>query len=144
MGGSGSSRGSRNWGDRGNWFAVRSRKRKATETAYRGWDSVRGSDGQRGAATGIGHVRFQVSDRVSKGNFRDRQATEARKDGGFSNNVGGRMGSSEWHASDVSMARSIQGLKVSFYITNFPNNLLLFRLRQSFEVCGILSDVYVA
>ena len=36
------------------------------------------------------------------------------------------------------------GYKASFYVTNFPENLPLFRLRQTFEVCGILSDLYVA
>lgn len=27
---------------------------------------------------------------------------------------------------------------------HFPDSMLLFRLRQAFEVCGILSDVYVS
>lgn len=36
------------------------------------------------------------------------------------------------------------GSKASYYVTNFPDNIPLFRLRQGFEVCGILSDIYVA
>lgn len=36
------------------------------------------------------------------------------------------------------------GYKASFYVTNSPKNLPLFRLRQAFEVCGMLSDLYVA
>jgi hypothetical protein len=34
--------------------------------------------------------------------------------------------------------------KVTFYFANIPDFMPLFRLRQYFEVCGILSDVYVA
>jgi hypothetical protein len=34
--------------------------------------------------------------------------------------------------------------KVSFYVTNIPECLPVFRLRQQFEVCGIMSDVFVA
>jgi hypothetical protein len=36
------------------------------------------------------------------------------------------------------------GAKVSFYFANIPDYMPLFRLRQFFEVCGILSDIYVA
>lgn len=36
------------------------------------------------------------------------------------------------------------GYKASFYVTNSPENLPLFRLRQAFEVCGMLSELYVA
>jgi len=42
------------------------------------------------------------------------------------------------------MADSINGSKASFYVTNFPENMPLIRLPQAFEVCGILSDMYVA
>jgi len=33
---------------------------------------------------------------------------------------------------------------VSFYVTTFHDNVPLIRLRQAFEVCGMLTDVYVA
>jgi hypothetical protein len=36
------------------------------------------------------------------------------------------------------------GSKVSFYFTNFPDLMPMFQLRLFFEVCGILSDVYIA
>jgi len=36
------------------------------------------------------------------------------------------------------------GSKVTFYFANIPDFMSLFRLCQFFEVCGILSDVYVA
>jgi len=32
---------------------------------------------------------------------------------------------------------------VSFYYTNVPKQILHFHLRQGFEVCGILEDVYL-
>jgi hypothetical protein len=52
--------------------------------------------------------------------------------------------SAEWHAADLVMADNSDGYKASFYVTNFPENMPLYRLRQAFEVCGILSDLYVA
>ena len=60
----------------------------------------------------------------------------------FSNKAGGRIASSEWHGAMVS--DNHPGYKASFYVMNFSDNLPLFRLRQAFEVCGILSDVFVA
>jgi len=32
----------------------------------------------------------------------------------------------------------------SFYVTNLPDNVHYVDIRKAFEVCGILSDVYVA
>jgi hypothetical protein len=58
--------------------------------------------------------------------------------------VGGRVVSAEWNATDLVMADNRDGYKASFYVTNFPENMPLYRLRQAFEVCGILSDLYVA
>jgi hypothetical protein len=52
--------------------------------------------------------------------------------------------SSEWHGSGAALVYGNQGHKASFYVTNFPDKMPLFRLRQAFEVCGMLSDVYVA
>jgi len=37
-----------------------------------------------------------------------------------------------------------EGDKLTFYVTNFPDHIPLFRVRQAFEVCGILTDVYIA
>ena len=37
-----------------------------------------------------------------------------------------------------------EGDKATFYVTNFTDQLPLFRLRQAFEVCGILTDIYIA
>ena len=54
------------------------------------------------------------------------------------------MASAEWHENDLVMVDNRNGYKASFYVTIFLENLPLFRLRQEFEVCGILSDLYVA
>ena len=121
-------------------------KRKATELTRRGRDMSRGSDGQRGAAIGYRNHLFQGSDSGFKDIFFDRQREKVRVRNGddFSNFVGGRMTSAEWHTNDLVMVDNRNGYKASFYVTNFPENLPLFRLRQEFEVCGILSDFYVA
>jgi len=58
-------------GDRGDWTAVRSRKRKATESVIRGQDRVSGSDGRRGEATGRGQARQSVFDRLSSDRIHD-------------------------------------------------------------------------
>ena len=58
-------------GDRGDWTAVRSRKRKATESVIRGQDRVSGSDGRRGEATGRGQAQQSVFDRLSSDRTHD-------------------------------------------------------------------------
>jgi len=57
---------------------------------------------------------------------------------------GGRPATSEWHGYQSATTDGLSGSKASFYVTNFPDNIPLFRLRQAFEVCGMLSDVYIA
>jgi len=39
---------------------------------------------------------------------------------------------------------SLIGCKVSYYFTNIPECLPIFLLRQQFEVCCILTDVFIA
>ena len=34
--------------------------------------------------------------------------------------------------------------KATFYFTNIPEAMPVFRVRQYFKVCGILSDIYIA
>jgi len=78
------------------------------------------------------------------GERRDRYATDGTSrddDDSFSNKAGGRIASLEWHGALLSDTK--QGNKASFYVTNFPDNLPLFRLRQAFEVCAISFDVWV-
>ena len=48
------------------------------------------------------------------------------------------------HAGETSDDMNVKGGIASFYFTNFPDSTPVFQLRQSFEVCGILSDVYLA
>jgi len=96
--------------------------------------------------TGNSQHRFQGSDRGFKEGFFDRQQKEVRVriEGSNSNFVGGRVASAEWHSTEVALSDIKHGYKASFYVTNFLENMPLFRLRQAFEVCGILSDLYVA
>lgn len=132
---------------------MRSRRRKSTEQEQRGRDRSRGSDGQRGTTTGYGQDRHQVSTRVFMGERRDWKGSDGRSgwfiskgesDGNVSNKAVGCIASAEWHATGAVLTNNKQGFKASFYVTNFPGNLPMYRIRQAFEVCGILSDVYVA
>jgi len=75
----------------GNWSVVQSRKRKATELEQTGSDVSRGSDGQRGAATGNIHDRQHVFDRVSKDGYHDRKFEGTRVNNIHSNNSGARV-----------------------------------------------------
>ena len=113
-----------------------------TEPEHRGRDRSRDDDGHGRAARG--QARQQVFNRDSEGHYRDRQVDGGRVNGRFSNNVRGRIASAEWHGNDAAISEGNQGCKASFYVTNFPDNMPLFRLRQAFEVCGILTDVYIA
>jgi len=141
----GSSQGGRYRGDRGFWLAARSRKRKATEQDHRGRDRSDGLDVHRGTTARYQQDRLQVSGRDFSGLHRERYTADDKGRNGedsFSNKAGGHIVSSEWHGAAAS--DNHPGYKASFYVTNFPDKLPLFRLRQAFEVCGILSDVYVA
>lgn len=122
---------------------VRSRKRKATEPVQRGQVRTTNSNEHGGTATGGGQVRQSVFDMISLGNNRNQYGEEERNSVRYSHNVGGRVASSEWHGNDSAVAERMFGSKASFYVTNFPDNTPLIRLRQAFEVCGILTDVYV-
>jgi len=104
----GSNQGGRNWGDRGDWTAVRSRKRKAIEQEHRGRDRSRGSDGQRGTTICMGLERHQVYGRGFLDDRRDRVDSNGRSDIGFSNKVGGHVVSAEWHATG-SVVSGIKG-----------------------------------
>jgi len=57
---------------------------------------------------------------------------------------GGRDSSVEKCGQGVVSYVGDSGGKVSLYVTNFPDFMSLFRMRQCFEVCCMLSDVYVA
>jgi len=121
---------------------VRYRKRKATEPEHRGQDRSRGSDWHGGSARVFGQEWQTGSRRISNATVWDRISWGSNGTDRVSKVRGGRLSSAEWHNTTVSTGASVR--KVALYVTNFPDNLPLFRLRQSFEVCGMLSDVYVA
>ena len=124
-------------GDKGDWSMVRSRKRKATEPDYRGQHRSREAAWQGGAARVYGQDRRSDATRVFRYDLKDNQQRVVHVDGRASNFHGSRVSSSEWHGTVVDGSTIEQGRKAAFYVTNFPDNLPLFRLRQAFEVCGI-------
>jgi len=63
---------------------------------------------------------------------------------GFPTSMEVGISSAEWHGSGVLSRVGKEGDKAAFYVTNFPDQLPLFRLRQAFEVCGIMTDIYIA
>jgi len=79
---------------------VQSRKRKVTKPEHRGQDRLRDSDRQGGAARVYGQHGWQGSGRFSTTtNSRSRHSDEGRDDQRFSNFLGIRVSSSEWHGS---------------------------------------------
>jgi hypothetical protein len=78
----------------------------------------------------MGQERQQVFGRGFLDDRSDMVDSNGRSVIGFSNKVGGRVVSAEWHATGSAVSDTKQGFKASF--------------RQAFEVCGILLDVYVA
>jgi len=94
-GGKGHLPGRQKTGGRGNWSVVRSRKRKATKLEQSGRDGSRGSDGQRGMATGKGQGQQQVFDRVSKVSYQDRRVEGIMVTDRISNNMGARVATAE-------------------------------------------------
>ena len=138
-------------GDGGNWSEVRSRKRKARQSDAGRRDRSRVSERHDDAGSGQ-QVRqsrdgFRVHHRSSKvqeeatqpsGNIGKRsKSPDARFD------MNGRV--SDFVVSDQ-RGRDTSGIgpKVSYYFTNIPECLPIFLLRHQFEVCSILTDVFIA
>ena len=150
-GGQGSSHSGRKGGNRGDWSVVRSRKRKATqpETERRDKSTI----SERRGGTVQDRVRYRRAtedyDSHSRHQSRSRQGVPisevrvskvlgAEQQQMNKNDIGGKHDGVEVAIGDET------GIKVSFYFTNFPEFMSMFRLCQFFEVCGILSDVYIA
>jgi len=140
-----------NGGDGGDWSVVRSRKRKATQLEAGRRDNSRVSARQEGESFGL-QVRQRGDSRVhnrstKESSYNDQTdgAEVARPPAG-----GGAQANSTYTQRLVSdskqqgNAHSTTGNKVSFYFTNIPECLPVFLLRQQFEVCGVLTDVYIA
>jgi len=124
---------------------VGSRKRTATEQDHRGQDRTRVPVLHDGNVTANSQGRLYDQGRFSSiQQSRFHQEGRVSADKRSSNDVGGCVSSSEWHGSGAITAAEDHSSKASFYVTNFLDSLTLFRLRQAFEVCGILTDVYVS
>lgn len=138
-------------GDRKDWNVVQSRKRKATQPEAGRRDRSRVSE-QRGGSTQI-----RVTDRRGQednGGYQQFNSRSRRSDCQEDSRVSMGLGRqhSPHHRRDKPIAQigpDVQnnfdtGSKVAFYFTNFPEGIHVFQLRQYFEVCGILNDVYIA
>jgi len=123
-----------NGGDRGDWTTVRSRKRKVTQPEARRWDISVVSEPRGGTAQV--RVRDQRAtedyERRSRHHSRSRQYGFCPR-GRVSNEQGVRVSEADNTCNNV-----------SFYFTSFPEFMSVYQLRHFFEVCGILSDVYIA
>jgi hypothetical protein len=104
------------------------------------WQGGAGSDRNQRRQS---QVRFH-------GDYRQRSRSRQVHDNRVSKNVGGSSASSVRRGVTTSQdgerttAASNIGIKVSYYFTNIPEFMSVFQLRQYFEVCGILSNVYLA
>jgi len=129
---------------------VRSRKRKATQPESRRRDRSRVSKRQGGT------VQARARDRRDFVEW-DRQSRHSsgipqygiHQDSRVSKKVGGNFvdeGRRDFDLGDGSdfVTAVNNGSKVSFYFTNFPESMSVVQLRHYFDVCGILSDVYIA
>ena len=75
-------------GDRGDWSAVRSRKRKATEPEQRGQDWTRQPDWHGGAVQGYDKMLQTGSDRVSNGRLGFQKDNQVQFDSRVSSDFG--------------------------------------------------------
>jgi len=135
-------------GDRGDWTVVRSRKRKAMQPEARRRDRSEVSERHRG------RIQVRARDQRATEHYgrqpRDQlrfphvgSGTEGRvsKFSGGSNQIVDRRDRKNGQVGEDFASTDNE---VSFYFTNFPDFMPVFQLRQSFEVCGILSDIYIA
>jgi len=82
-------------------------------------------DKQGGALSGVGQVRHRDIVRVSNDRSGLRYDGQVQFGGRVSKEFGSRVASAEWHSSEVVEYRN----KASFYVTNFLDNMPLFRFR---------------
>ena len=128
---------------------VRSRRRKATQPEDMGQDRFRVSERQGGTTlaresrqSGVFDKWSRSSSRVRTVQFSDDNTRTVRMQFVFQH-----IGTSKLVEVGLSYQNaqgSNSGKKVSFYFTNFPEFPPVFRLRQQFEVCGILTNVFLA
>jgi len=100
---------------------------------------------QGGAAQGKGqNWQSQEDGRVTRSFSRAHGLEDSTAEGRVSRKYGDRDYSIGKHGIGADTHVGDNDDKVSLYVTNFPDVMSLFRLRQCFKVCGMLSDVYVA
>jgi len=137
-----------NGGDRGDWSVVRSRKKKATQPEDQRRDRSRVSERHGGLVQHRGNAQRSYGTdgrevRRSTRASREQHDTNFLFDGKKGWDVD-RRGTTDGKVREFIHEERNKGSKLTFYFANIPDFMPLFRLRQYFEVCGILSDVYVA
>ena len=91
----------------------------------------------------------RVRTAVGRGRARDSVASHRRfprKEGEEAAGHGRWLQHEHWHRDPIELDDTGTGKQpfVSFYFTNVPEDISYIALRQGFEVCGILEDVYLA
>jgi len=86
---------------------------------------------------------------VGRRRERDSEASHyrfPRKEGEEAAGHGRRLQQKPWHRDPIAFDNTGTGKQsfVSFYFTHVPEDISYIALRQGFEVCGILEDVYLA
>jgi len=129
---------------------VRSRKRKATQPDAGRRDNSRVSERHEDDGSGL-QVRQDRDSRVhlrfNKGKV---DADHSHVHGGSRTQQNGDVKLGSTYNTDIAEASSKQERhhsssgNVSYYFTNIPECLPIFLLRQQFEVCIVLTDVFVA
>jgi len=135
----------------GEWSVVRSRKRKAIQPAVgtrdRSWEATRSDNAGSGLGVRKSRVCFAGLHRSSQGaaGANSSQGNTSKR-GSSQDTQWNRKGQASGH-DGIEQHGSVTGNvghKVSYYFTNFPECLPIFLLRQQFEVCGILTNVFIA
>jgi len=150
-GGKGSSQGGRYWGGWGNWSVIRSTKWKATQPEVGRRDRFMDSDGfdDAGYALEVRQSRFDSSilHRSEKGLAARTSSMGISGKHVFSTDARLNVRGLEYDSDGSNQHdrdNNAIGRKVSYYFTNFPECIPIFHLRHQFEVCGILTDVFIA
>ena len=120
---------------------VRSRKRKATQPEDGRRDRSMVSMRQGGAAqVRVRDRRAQEAIGISQGHLNSYRRVSKKFGVRYSSSE--RCGFVEEREAGTVAFAAAPDSKVSYYFTIFLDFMHVFRLRQFFEVCGILSNVY--
>jgi len=124
--------------------------RKATQPEAGRRDRSRISERHGGAVSARVRDKRDYEDFDRQLHHYDGRQYGHHKEGRVSKKVGGNydaMNKSDYadgKDGSIRATENVNGSKVSFYFTNFSEFMYVVQLRQFFEVCGMLSNVYIA